>query len=151
MEEMLSSREMIKVMVDDHQLIAKTINLLRLAFEDSPNEDQIKDIARLISSLRENLIRHFKVEEDYGLLQELAFEAPHIKCNVKDLCDEHRDMVDGINQICRCFQEVVGGEVSMVSKCRDDFVDFVTRLQNHENRENDLILEVYNYDMGGRG
>ena len=111
---------------------------------------QGQQVVRLLADLRDQLAMHFALEEAYGYFEDPVRVAPHLSVMAATLRDEHRvlytlvrDMADESDELCRSGQ--LSQSAVRVVEC---FKEFYNRFQQHENRENELILEAYDSDIG---
>jgi hypothetical protein len=103
-----------------------------------------------IAELRDQLAMHFALEEAYGYFDDPLRVAPRLSIAASQLRDEHqllytriRDLADEIDGMFRAGVLAQSG-----ARIVELFVDYYGRLQQHENRENELILDAYDSDIG---
>jgi hypothetical protein len=104
----------------------------------------------MLDDLRDHLALHFALEEAYGYFNDPIEVAPRLSELAGELRSEHRWLY---LLVCRigefAEQPLQGDRVShRVMGVVDQFQDFAARLRHHEARENDLILRVYDDDIG---
>jgi len=104
----------------------------------------------MLDDLRDQLALHFALEEAYGYFNDPIEVAPRLSELAEELRAEHRVLY---LLACRlgefAEQPLRGDRVSArVRSVIGQFEDFARRLRHHESRENDLILRVYDDDIG---
>lgn len=146
-----SSKDMADVIVAEHEAIEDAVKRIRRSLGKTLGQKELKTVKKLVSTFKDRLTRHFKLEEDYGLIHDLVFDAPRIECSVRCFCREHRRMSKEIRRLCDRFRNMKLSDAASRKKCKKDFDAFVSKLKDHESRENELILEVHNIDLGAGG
>lgn len=109
--------------------------------------------ASLLAKLRDQLAMHFALEEAYGYFDDPVSVAPHLLEQTESLRMQHSQLyeelsllVETIQDISRCNGDPQG--IQQVARC---FLQFNSRLQDHEEGENELLMRAYNLDIGGSG
>lgn len=104
----------------------------------------------LIEELRDHLALHFALEEAYGYFEDPIDVAPRLCRQANELRAEHHElylmMVDlsETSELLTQPRFVIGAVLKVVGQ----FQSFDQRLQRHESRENDLIMQEYGDDIG---
>ncbi len=103
-----------------------------------------------LSELRDQLALHFALEEAYGYFDEplhvapqLAEKADHLRSEHQELYSEFSDLVDRAE---RMF--FAGQTAALAVWVGPRFLDFDHRLRSHEDRENELIYDAFDVDIG---
>ncbi len=103
-----------------------------------------------VAELRDQLAMHFALEEAYGYFDDPIRVAPRLSAAAHQLRDEHqllyeliRDFADEVDGIFRA-----GMLAQIGTRVVERFGEFYDRLQQHEKRENELILDAYDSDIG---
>ncbi len=110
----------------------------------------LSDTIQKLQDLRDQLALHFALEEAYGYFEDPLEVAPQFAEKAVALRDEHRDiyvdLCDLVEQAERLFydQEIA----TLVTWLGPRFVSFDVRLKDHESRENELIMDAYDCDIG---
>jgi hypothetical protein len=105
-------------------------------------------LAERLLKLHDELVLHFREEEDSGFFDSLATEFPHLTRRLDDLEAEHAWMLREARDIvssCMSFAEAgpgIGQELS------DRTLHLLSRLEAHEQAENELIQRAYAEDLG---
>ena len=104
----------------------------------------------LLAELRDQLAMHFALEEAYGYFVDPVRVAPQLSLAATALRDEHQTLYAGIRDLADEVDELYrAGELSKNARqVVERFRDYYDLFQRHENRENELILEAYDSDIG---
>jgi len=104
----------------------------------------------MLAELRDQLAMHFALEEAYGYFEDPLRVAPRLNLAAVTLREEHqvlyamiRDLADEVDGLHRKRKLASSG-----SRVAGRFREYYDRFQRHENRENELILEAYDSDIG---
>jgi len=103
-----------------------------------------------LSQLRDQLALHFSLEEAYGYFEDPIDVAPQLSRDAERLRAEHKqlysDLCDLVDRGERMFYDEQHAALALW--IGPEFLDFDQRLRSHEERENELILEAYDGDIG---
>jgi hypothetical protein len=101
--------------------------------------------------LRDQLALHFALEEAYGYFEDPVYVAPRLARQAEQLRDEHKqlylDLCQLVDRAERMFYD--GEHAELMLWIGPEFLEFDGRLRVHEARENELICEAYDGDIGG--
>lgn len=100
--------------------------------------------------LRDQLALHFALEEAYGYFDDPVDVAPQLCRQADALRGEHKDLYSHLSTIVDRAERMFYDEqfAAMALWIGSQFLDFDARLRSHEERENDLIFEAYDADIG---
>jgi hypothetical protein len=122
----------------------------RICLLPEPSAGTGRDLTDLLAELRDQLALHFALEEAYGYFEDPVFVAPRLSELAGELRAQHRelylemaDLVDLVDRLS--YRGRLAGQWSRVG---ERFLRFHGRLQAHEGRENELILQAYDDDLG---
>ncbi|HEX5105739.1 MAG TPA: hemerythrin domain-containing protein [Pirellulaceae bacterium] len=103
-----------------------------------------------LSTLRDQLALHFSLEEAYGYFDEPLDVAPQLCRAADQLRAEHKtlyiDFCDLVDHAERMFYEEQHAALALWIS--PQFLALDLRLREHEERENELIYEAYDDDIG---
>ncbi|MBK8975604.1 MAG: hemerythrin domain-containing protein [Planctomycetes bacterium] len=125
--------------LEEHELLREVIQRLRAA-------GSREDLTACLDEFRTFAAKHFALEEaPGGFYETVRTQAPRHQAVLLDLEDEHvellRDTAELLAKLRSCtdaeLTTVVGGVRSLTE-----------RLLNHEGRENEILLESMNTDLG---
>lgn len=101
---------------------------------------------RRLVDLRSKLVNHFAFEEKDGYMVSVLGRAPHLDHVVKELLEQHRQLADALDALIGEAKQVAEG--SLDDGFRSRVQEWIVRIRRHEKRENGLIQEAYNRDIG---
>ena len=111
---------------------------------------QGRQVVDSLAELRDQLAMHFALEEAYGYFDDPVRVAPRLSVEANTLRDEHRvlyalvrDLADEVDELYRTGRLSRSG-----TRLAERFREFYDPFQQHENRENELILDAYDSDIG---
>jgi hypothetical protein len=103
-----------------------------------------------LAHLRDQLALHFSLEEAYGYFDDPIDVAPQLSRAADRLRAEHKslyiDLCDLVDRAERMFYDDQHAELALWIE--PEFLNFDERLRSHEERENELILDAYDADIG---
>lgn len=107
-------------------------------------------LASLLAELRDQLAMHFSLEEAYGYFEHPVSVAPHLSEQAESLRRQHDEFYKDICQLAETAENFSSGNGKSreLQQVTSRFLEFYGRLQDHEAKENDLIVQAYNVDIG---
>jgi len=103
-----------------------------------------------LCQLRDQLALHFSLEEAYGYFEDPIDVAPQLGRAAERLRAEHKqlylDLCDLVERAERMFYDEQHAALALW--LGPEFLDFDCRLRSHEERENELIMDAYDGDIG---
>ncbi len=103
-----------------------------------------------LCQLRDQLALHFSLEEAYGYFEDPIDVAPRLCRQAEQLRGEHKelylDFCDLIERAERMFYDEQHAALALW--IGPEFLDLDRRLRDHEERENELIMDAYEGDIG---
>ena len=103
-----------------------------------------------LCQLRDQLALHFSLEEAYGYFDDPVDVAPQLGRAAEQLRSEHKelylDLCELVDHAERMFYEE--RHAALALWIGPQFLQFDARLRSHEERENELIYEAYDGDIG---
>ena len=100
-----------------------------------------------VQEFRAALVGQFSLEEaEDGLFEAIEEAAPHFAANVARRKAEHRKFVAELDELLVRFPDT-----SSRAEFRRSIADLVQRVQQHDNKENTLLLDSVETDIGGLG
>ncbi len=103
-----------------------------------------------LTRLRDQLATHFSLEEAFGYLDDPVEIAPRLSDLAENLLKEHRRLQDRISELVN-FTWALQNRGSLQVAFRQvakEFHGFHNDLRRHERREQLLILQAYDDDIG---
>jgi hypothetical protein len=103
-----------------------------------------------LSQLRDQLALHFALEEAYGYFDDPVEVAPRLSYAAETLRNEHRRLYTDLTHIVERGERLLCSEqlATLALWIGPQFLEFDEALRDHESRENDLIYEAYDTDIG---
>lgn len=103
-----------------------------------------------LEEFRDQLAIHFALEEAYGYFDDPADAAPHLSDELDGLRSQHADLFQEVCRIADRAYDVLGDHGSLIGfrETARMYRAFDDRFQQHEMRENELILQAFNDDIG---
>jgi hypothetical protein len=123
-----------------------SVRLLRLR----PRLADSRNMVEMLTRLRDQLAIHFALEEAFGYFENAVEVAPRLSERADALRDEHDLFFRDICGICEQAEQLLYHEVSSrnLRQVASRYADFYDALQQHENREVELIMEAFDDDIG---
>ena len=129
------------------QLLAQVRHVCRRAIATTEVGWQLVE---MLSELRDQLALHFALEEAYGYFDDPVYVEPHVCQRADDLRHEHRELFQSLCDIVDRAEDLMyDGKLDLLSsRIPVRLETFSDQLQAHEQRENNLIFEAMNDDIG---
>lgn len=115
-----------------------------------PHSPSPRKVAETLGALRDQLALHFALEEAYGYFEDAIDVAPRLSERAEELRSQHGALfvelcgiVDRAEQWL--YQETARDAAPAIA---GRFGRFLRELKEHESRENALIMEALNDDVG---
>lgn len=110
----------------------------------------VRDLADRLGQLRDRLAMHFALEEAYGYLDDALQQAPRLSERAAQLRGEHRELYLALWNLAeraeaQAYRELPHGSLGSLVR---EFHWFDTALKTHEARENQLIQDALDSDLG---
>lgn len=108
------------------------------------------EAARLLASLRDQLAMHFALENAYGYLADVVDYAPRLCDRAHAMLAEHETLFVTCSELVERVERMESGDLrgSVRRRVAWEFFEFQRRFQDHESRENDLIMDAFEQDIG---
>ena len=109
-----------------------------------------RQLAGKLAQLRDMLAMHFTLEEAFGYFEDALDVAPRLSARADLLRAEHQQLYLRICEIADEAEQLLYHEKGrkIVMRMAEQFREFHRRLREHESRENELILEAFDDDIG---
>jgi iron-sulfur cluster repair protein YtfE (RIC family) len=103
-------------------------------------------VLHLLESLLERTTGHFQDEESYGLFEDLVRRTPQRAATIRELRAEHAVLLARLKQLRQHVQGELGPDDWQ--QLEQGFREFANVLCHHETRENELLIDAYEQDLG---
>ena len=129
-------------------LLAEASNCL-LATTCDPEKYSPRQVVTTLRRLQHRLAMHFTLEEAFGYGEEEMSRAPWLSIRAAELRAEHDEIFARLKAIVRTSERLLAdGEASLLKSLCTSFENFVIDLHVHENQEADLLLSLFDDDVG---
>jgi hypothetical protein len=133
----------------EHRDLFNLMLSVRSAFAASgpPTPDRRKALLACLHELRQHLAEHFAQEEQGGFLEESVARMPRLSAAVRSILGQHPSLLAELDGVIR---ELEAAPTAAAAWHRADqaFELFSAHMTAHERRENAVVQEGYNEDLG---
>lgn len=141
------SNDTLPVIESEHQELRSLLGSLKRRLAGPAWQDGM--VVSLLDSLREHMETHFAYEESDDGFEDLARRAPWVSDRVDALIAEHRHLMAAA---CDIASRARGGPQTAPNwaALNDSFIALHDKLIAHEQKEHELLQEVYTQDIGNK-
>ncbi len=109
-----------------------------------------RQLAELVQGLRDRLAMHFSLEEAFGYFEDAVSVAPRLTRQANELRAEHGGLFVEACDLVEDAERLQYGETPPIAVRRlaERFNAFYRRFQDHDARENEMILQALDDDIG---
>ncbi len=134
----------------EHERVERLIEALDAATRQPPvGAAELLDALRsLLGEFRTSLLTHFGLEEDGGYLNAVLTRRPTLDRQVEQLKDEHRQFAVLLDHLLAMLDATGPADFLLIRECCARIQSFVACTRDHEQRENALVADVQNIDIG---
>lgn len=125
-----------------HKVLMKDVQGLEKLLDDGP----AADLHKTLTALRTHTLQHFRFEEKDGYLDAVSERMPHKDKAVAELLEEHRVMADELDGLVEAARSARTVDAALVDRLRA----WIRSLRNHETKENLLVEDAFNRDVGNK-
>jgi hypothetical protein len=135
---------------DDNRRLQDLLGVLRSAFAQHSEPADPLWIADGLEELRDQLATHFALEDAYGYFDDPVDAAPRFAHLAAELRREHGDLYLEASRLADAGNDKLRQDdwLAHWRGLRERFWRFDGQLKRHEERENRLILEALEEDIG---
>lgn len=108
------------------------------------SENGLVGLRARLGATQAHVTEHFRFEEANGYMDVVRKREPRLERTIQHLAEEHR-------QLARTLDALIGQAseaTSLSDPLRDGVRDWIARVRQHEDHENDLIQNAFNLDIG---
>ena len=102
-------------------------------------------------SFRRHMQRLFDLEEDGGYMVIVGELKPHLTERAVELRLEHDEFRSSLNRIEPTMEMLQPDDCQRLGDVCNELAELLNRLDEHDEKESDLLLEACNNDEGGEG
>lgn len=126
-----------------HESLLEDLRRLELAVGPASGES-LTELRRRLAATRTHITKHFRYEEENGYMDVVRKREPRLVRTVEHLAEEHRQLSQGLDEILAEVQQAT----SLSDAVREKVRLWVRHVGEHELRENDLVQDAFNQDIG---
>jgi len=132
-------------LLEDHQALKELLVRIEQALEK--RDIPIPEVGKLLGELGDRLVKHFELEEQGGYFAEALLQAPRLVARANDLLAQHPKMCTQADRLLE-LAAAEGNADDWWKKTRERFLAFKEELLKHESKEDGLLQEAYQQDLG---
>ncbi|MDA7980407.1 MAG: hemerythrin domain-containing protein [Pirellulales bacterium] len=129
---------------EDNQRLRQLLNSLRQ--KDTRWKRSLQELAVALGQLRDQLAIHFSLEEAFGYFEDPLRIAPRLSEQAEELRLQHGDLYSQASALADLADS--RSRDSNATEVWEGFAVFDAALQEHEARENELIMRAFTVDLG---
>jgi hypothetical protein len=114
--------------------------------EDVASGESVAKLHQRLASTRTDLLAHFRFEERGGYMEAVKQQEPRLERFVDQLAHEHKDLADALEALVGQARVAAGLDAALRAGVRG----WIERVRAHEARENDLVQNAFNLDIGAK-
>lgn len=142
--------------LEEHRELRLKVNTLREyvcearpEFGEAAAHPWAANLASQLMSLHDELVRHFKLEDESGMVEDISTLHPRAAGRVEELVDEHPEMLKELRGLMTAALDFSEGRPHEDRPLRRGVCALLDWMDRHERDENDLILSLECRDVGG--
>ena len=124
---------------------------LRHCFQRPIGAGHCRQLVEKLGTLRDQLALHFALEEAFGYFEDPAYVPISVGESAERLRQEHRTLYVWLNNLVERAEQMAYElqYAELALWLGPQFEKFDTALRDHETRENELIMDALELDIGG--
>lgn len=141
--------------LDEHRALDDGVRRIRRALErPRPELGEIgahswaSEISQKLLDLHDQLCRHFRYEEESGMIRELKETHPRASAEVDTLVEEHAALLEDCRRMIGALLSYSEDDAIQGVGLRRHMRAMLDRLDKHERQENSLIIDLACSDLG---
>jgi hypothetical protein len=108
------------------------------------SQDDLKVLRSSLERTRAHILDHFRFEEQNGYMDVVRKSEPRLSRTIDDLAEEHVRMRNELEALIR----EAAAASSVNEGIRAKTLDWINHVRRHEARENRLVQDVFNLEIG---
>jgi hypothetical protein len=104
----------------------------------------IADVRKRLAKTRTHVEDHFDFEERNGYLDSVRKREVRLAHSIDRLAHEHASLLDTLDALVAATEAAS----SLDGGLRDEILKWIGELRQHEVRENELVQDAFNFDIG---
>jgi hypothetical protein len=126
-----------------HAVLHEDLCRLEEAAHPAAGQDPAALLARLAAT-QAHLVEHFRFEEHNGYMDAVRKREPRLERTVEQLALEHRQLAQSLAELVA----EAGTATAVGEALRGSVRGWLQRVRRHEVRENDLVQNAFNLEIG---
>jgi hypothetical protein len=106
--------------------------------------DGIVELSSHLARTKTHLTEHFHFEEHNGHMDAIREREPRLEHAVQQLTGDHRQLLQSLDALLERTQAAT----SLGGPLREEVRRWINHVRQHEARENELVQEAFNRDIG---
>lgn len=131
--------------LQEHQCLKELLGKIDRALTEK--DVSIDAVSDLLAQFGDQLVRHFSTEEDGGYFAEALIQSPRLVARANELMAQHPKMCTKVRDLVVELDHLQPKQ-DWWQETRKRFDAFREELLIHEQREDRLLQEAYNQDLG---
>jgi hypothetical protein len=120
-------------------------NLRKLDEATRPGSAEgLPELCARLAATQVHLLEHFRFEEQNGYMDAVRQREPRLERAVQELAEEHRQLAQSLAALLEKARAATSPDATVRQAVRD----WVERVRRHEARENDLVQDAFDVDIG---
>lgn len=146
-----------QILEDHEQLREMNADLRAFLDEERPEIGErgfhswAAELSQRLVLLHDKIFRHFRAEDQEGLMDDLALRHPRAAACIDMLNNEHDEILVNLRNLMSATLRYSEGKSPRDPRLRKRMLALLDQLSEHERTETDLILNVEYNDLGGGG
>jgi len=109
--------------------------------------ERLAELRVQLGATHAHITAHFRFEEQNGYMNAVRKREPRLDRAIQLLAQEHRQLAEALNGLLK----VCGAATSLEDTLRQQVRTWIQSVRQHEAREDDLVQEAFNLDIGAEG
>jgi hypothetical protein len=128
-----------------HRSLLEDLRKLEEAARPSAGKS-LTDLRDRLDAADTDITEHFRFEEQNGYMSDVRKQKPHLERAVQQLAAEHRQLAQGLAGLI----DKAWAASSLDDALGEEVRQWIERVRQHEHRENELVQDAFNIDIGAR-
>ncbi len=107
-------------------------------------EEGLAELHARLGAAHAHITKHFRFEEQNGYMDAVRKREPRLERTIQQLAEEHRQLGQSLDALIG----EAGAATSVGDALREGIREWIECIRQHEVRENDLVQDAFNLDIG---
>jgi hypothetical protein len=104
----------------------------------------VEEVRDRLAATRTHIAEHFRFEEENGYMDAVRKREPRLERAIQLLAAEHRQLARSLDALIGA----VGSAAGLGNPLREEVREWIDDVRQHEIRENDLVQDAFNQEVG---